>query len=346
LDVYEITIIPRSGFGTPLKGDTIFGQFCWQVVYGENIFGKTLDTLLEKYTEKPFVVFSSAYPKVDKCYAFKTPDAPIESIRNLGDDNSENIKNRKKYKKENMFLLDENSNISSFKELSDESFVNKKTLRKKLDVYVKKNSEDISTLAFKEEEDEYVSTFTQQHNTINRLTGTTGEGFDPFVVAQQVYAPGAELVVFVGIEENMITPEQVQKAFEIIGETGFGKDASTGLGRFTVKGLEPIDLIKMGSSSPNACYTLGPCVPQKGAFEESLYSPFVRFGKHGDRLAKSKNPFKSPIIMADEGAVFIPSDRAVFRKKYIGRAVSNISNVETKTVSQGYSLYIPVNFEV
>ena len=63
MKVYEITLKPVTGFGTPLKGDTIFGHFCWQIAYDEALLGKTIDDLLSNYNSKPFAVFSSAYPK-------------------------------------------------------------------------------------------------------------------------------------------------------------------------------------------------------------------------------------------------------------------------------------------
>ncbi len=50
--------------------------------------------------------------------------------------------------------------------------------------------------------------------------------------------------------------------------------------------------------------------------------------------------------MADEGAVFVPADRSVFDKPYIGSPVHDISKADNKTVMQGYSLYIPVKVEV
>lgn len=77
-----------------------------------------------------------------------------------------------------------------------------------------------------------------------------------------------------------------------------------------------------------------------------FYSPFTRFGKHGDVLAKSSNPFKNPVIMADEGAVFIPKNNEVFRKPYVGSAIRDLSKAKTTTIAQGYAPYIPVAIEV
>lgn len=54
-------IAPRSAFGTPMKGDTLFGQLCWAIRHraGE----RNLEALLDGYTDgRPFLVASDALP--------------------------------------------------------------------------------------------------------------------------------------------------------------------------------------------------------------------------------------------------------------------------------------------
>ena len=61
MQTYKITIQPISAFGTPLQGDTLFGQFCWGIVH--SLGEEKLMQLLEGYTNNhPFVVFSDAFP--------------------------------------------------------------------------------------------------------------------------------------------------------------------------------------------------------------------------------------------------------------------------------------------
>ena len=344
MKVYEITIKPLSGFGTPLKGDTIFGHFCWQIAYDETLVGETLDELLSNYQTKPFVVFSSAYPKFcvgDKYqYAFKTPDMPPDKIFILSEDVRLRIKERKEYKKKRWMILQEDRNISFFTEME---FLNDKELLEKA---IPNLSDETKRLLRRKKASSFMATFNQPHNTINRLTGTTGEDrFAPFSVEHHVYYPETELTLFVGIDETVINIEQIRLGFERIGDLGFGKDASSGLGRFQLGEYAEIELSQLGNKSPNACYTLSPFVPEADTYSEMFFTPFTRFGRHGDVLAKSGNPFKNPVIMADEGGIFIPKNKEIFSKPYIGRAVADISKIEPKSVTQGYSLYIPVRVE-
>lgn len=345
MKVYEITIKPITGFGTTLKGDTIFGHFCWQIAYNENLTGKTLDELLSNYQSNPFVIFSSAYPKfcigTKYHYALKTPDLPLDTIFNMPEDKKERVKKRKEYKAKRWMIIQEGMKISSLKDLDK---LNNKELFEKVKSSI---SEETRRQIKRAGAKSIAADFTQFHNKINRQTGTTGEeGFAPFAVEQQVFLSETELALFVGIDETVINIEQVLSGLEMIGEFGFGKDASTGLGRFELGEDNEVNLSKLGIDSSNACYTLSPCVPEKETFSEMYFTPFTRFGRHGDIFAKSSNPFKNPVIMADEGAILKPKDRGVFNKPYIGRAIPNVSKIEPKTITQGYSLYIPVSVEV
>ncbi len=345
MKVYEITLKPVTGFGTPLKGDTIFGHFCWQIAYDETLLGKCINDLLSSYNTKPFAVFSSAYPKFcegkEYVYALKTPDLPLNKLFTLPDDKKEKIKKRKEYKAKRWMMIKEGKRLFPFQEsefLNDQRLIEK--AKSNLTYETRKEMRRAGARNF-------IATFPQPRNTINRHTGTTGEeGFAPFEVEQQVFYPETELALFVGIDETVVNINQIMVGLDRIGTFGFGKDASTGLGRFELGEVSETVLSEMGSESPNACYTLAPCVPEKDTFSEMFFTPFTRFGRHGDVFAKSSNPFKNPVIMADEGGVFIPKSHDVFDKPYIGLAVTNVSKAEPQAVTQGYSLYIPVRVEV
>jgi CRISPR-associated protein Csm4 len=238
---------------------------------------------------------------------------------------SEELKDRKALKARTWMLLEENKPLDSFGSAE----------------YVKE--QDISG-KIRRESCRIVEIFDQPHNTINRLTSTTGTGrFAPFSVEQIVYLPEIELAIFV-VAQTAISADNIRTAFERTGAVGFGKDASTGLGRFLVLGIKEINLFSLGSSTPNACYTLAPCVPPRSeTWLNAFFSVVTRFGKHGDALAKSGKPFKNPVIMADDGAVFVSSDnQSIFEKPFFGSAITDVSKIEPATVTQGYAPYIPV----
>jgi len=326
LKFFEISIKPLSGFATPLKGDTLFGHFCWQAKHDPALLEGGLEKQIELYGEKPFAVFSSAFPKIPdgskQYYALKRPEMPLSMLFPSGSNRLETLKKVKENKKKKWMLVEKNTCIDP----AVVDFITEKQL---------------CTRIFKEGSEDLILTSSQQHNTINRMTGTTGEGqFTPYSKENTYYIPGTILAIFGLVDEDATDIERTVKGLERIGSWGFGRDASIGMGRFAVVGKEELVL---NTDSP-AFYSLAPSVPDMELIEKVYLNTFTRFGKHGDNLACSKNPFKNPVIMADEASVFIPKDKRL-EKPYMGSAVSGVSKAMPETVVQGYTPYLPIKLE-
>ncbi|MGV8073746.1 MAG: hypothetical protein AB2L11_04200 [Syntrophobacteraceae bacterium] len=342
MKLHEVIIKPASGFGTPLMGDTLFGHFCWQAAYDVGLLNGGLDKWIARYEQKPFAVFSSAWPRVsgEKVqYAMRRPALPNAILypEQSGQQKRDLIANRKELSKKRWMLVNQDLNL----DLGAGRFISDKEL---IELGERKWSDEKSSCDFNRETGQFLLDFDQPHNSINRLTMTTGEGgFAPFSETSAHYYPGAELAVFVLVDEEATDIRRVVTALERIGEWGYGKNASTGLGRYKLLGSREMDI--PSAPLPNACYTLAPCVPQTSTFSDCFFNPFVRFGKHGDKAALSPNPFKNPVFMASEGAVFLNDGRSVFDKPYIGRAVTGTSKAMPQTVFQGYSPYLPFRLE-
>jgi CRISPR-associated protein Csm4 len=340
--LYTITLKPTSGFGTLLKGDMLFGHFCWQAVYDPSLVEGGFKRQIALYPEKPFAVFSSAFPKLEKeretIFALKRPELPFSFMLPPQQDKAEDMRQKKEFKKKKWMFVDENLYL----DIKSAAFISDNELLKEAQRML---TQGTRRQMKKEETSEFMKIFSQSHNTINRITQTTGTGmFAPYAKDSLYYYPKTELVVFVLIEESATDIDRVIVGLKRIGNWGFGRDASIGLGRFELG--EPNELPIPALSDSNACYVLSPCVPEKNAFKEAFFSPFVRFGKHGDKLACFGNPFKNPVIMADEGAVFIPNDKTVFQKPYIGQDVTNVSKAMPETIVQGYAPYLPLKLEI
>ncbi|MBF0283836.1 MAG: CRISPR-associated protein Csm7 [Magnetococcales bacterium] len=145
------------------------------------------------------------------------------------------------------------------------------------------------------------------HNAINRLTGTTGKaGFAPYAVEQSWFPPESRLELWLLHDPQRVDQETILAAVGAVGLTGFGKDASIGLGKFSVESVAESALPRQEGS--NAWLTLGFCAPQGLGFDarRSFYHLFTRFGRHGDVAALTGSVFKSPILLARAGAVLTP----------------------------------------
>ena len=329
---YEITIKPVSGFGTPLQGDTLFGHFCWRAVHDPEIVNKDIDELLKAYPEKPFAVFSSAFPKLESDatrYYLKKPDLPIHLFADIDNQdrkkriNASKIQRGKKWMvvKEDLYIDTASAEFIDDQELADQLY--------------RPEFKDSGFLKIHQ----------QAHNTINRLLESTGKGFfAPFTHENTFYHPSVRLALFVLFDKALTGIEQIKKGLKEIGRWGYGRDASAGMGRFIVEAAKELPI--KDNPDANACYTLAPSVPEKDNYSKIFSKPFVRFGKHGDRLAKSGNPFKRPMIMADEGAVLVPKDGCgFFKKSYMGSGITGVSFTMNNTVNQGYAPYLPFKLE-
>ena len=339
MKIYGITIQPTAPFGTPLKGDTLFGHFCWQVAEDPGLLTGGLDKWIDCYAETPFAVFSSAWPILQQqgkpAYAVARPSGiPVEGKDKMS--RREKVAYHKQVKKQKWLLLDSSMHIHMVEE----------QLKSDTDLFglfleslEETEAKPLRLLA--RDQQKLCVPVTQAHNSINRLTMSTGSGaFAPFTHDNFQFLPGLSLIIFAAVDEQAIDVSQLQRGFERIGSWGYGRDASAGLGRFTV-GSGKEQVWPEADVTSTGCYTLGPCVPQKETFVRCHAIPFTRFGRHGAALATSKNPFKKPVIMADEGAVLYPVSRDIFANPCIGTAVKNVSAVDKRTVVQGYSLYLP-----
>ncbi len=333
MKLYEIVIKPVSFFGTPLKGDTIFGHFMWQILMDNSLVKKPIDELIDSYKHNPFVVFSSAYPKLyakgKDNFFVKRPDLPLEFWQNNQNfSRVDTIKDRKKWRKKKYLKIGRDLKVICKKE----NLYSEQNIAQMYAEEIKDMDLDIQKIEID---------FSRIRNKINRLTSTTGEGFAPYEVKQFAYLPFMEMSVFVLYDETAIDIDKIEIAFERIGQMGFGKDASIGLGRFNLGDSDELDLPDF--SDCHALYTLSPCVPEK-RYKKCFFQPFVRFGKHGSFFATSRNPFKNPVLMMDEGAVIIDEDKP--KMPYIGKALTDLSKIEKRTVSQGYSIVLPLFFSL
>ncbi|HEY9159914.1 MAG TPA: hypothetical protein VIS94_02365 [Desulfomonilia bacterium] len=330
MKLYSIIIKPESSFGTPLKGDTIFGHICWQAAYDDSLLKGGLKKWADCYTEKPFAVFSSAWPvflesqKNKSWFAFKRPDLPPSMLfRDTASDKRRYMETRKDNLKKKWMKVGEDLKIN----INEQAFLNSSDLLK-------------ACPECKSTKGGFIENFERQHNSINRLTGTTGEGFAPYSVDAFVYYPTVELAIFVLIDEEATDIKRIQDGLTRIGQSGFGRDASTGMGRFSLGEVEELPVPKPREG--DALYTMSPSIPDSALCKDCLFTPFVRYGRHGDVMAKSGRPFKSPVIMADEGAVIIPKDSRLSEKPYLGKGIKGISKVnDFVTIHQGYSIYLP-----
>lgn len=312
MKIYEIKLKPKTFFASSLQGDMLFGCLCWQLANA----GYDLDKLLEDYSSSPFMVISSGFYYEKGRYLLPKPLCP-----------------------DSLFL----GRLPSPQEQKD--------LKKSLFICLYEDETlNISGDSIEEEltgENSSVHSSLRQHNSISRITNTTGAGeFSPFYRKSFIYKDTGFLCVFAAIDEEKVSKEILEKIFYNLGKTGFGKRASSGYGHFEVVSIKESPLWDDLPSYP-WLYALSPFVLSKEEqqnINRFYFQVITKYGKHGDIKAKSNKPFKKPIIMADTGSIISLKSSFNKEKPFIGSAVKNISYMDSKTVAQGYALCLPCNF--
>jgi CRISPR-associated protein Csm4 len=301
---FKFTLRPKSAFGTPLAGDTLFGHLCWAVC--ERSGERGLTELLDGYTQgRPYLVISDGFPTGH----LPRPTAP-DNVLGLAVDPSQR-KRAHTYR----WLPADKANLP-----------------------VQRWSGQFAALAAAEH-----SVVSQ--NTINRLTGTTGlDQFAPRQVKRTFFDDDARIDIYAVVDEQRFAPELLSRLLEDIGLHGYGRDATTGLGKFAVIAW---DEQRWPRNSGQWWLTLAPCAPEPEALEAEgcFYLPLTRFGRHGNLAVVRGAPFKSPLLLAETGALLKSRARASwsFHGRGLGGAANQISQVLPGTVHQGYAPVVPLD---
>ena len=300
MQAYLLTLSPETAFGTPLVGDTLFGQICWGIAeqYGETL----LEACLQDYTaDRPFLVVSDAFPQNH----LPLPTLPSGYWQQGGETDRKKLKQRQ--------WLPEAALTESSRDWQKEA----------------KSSSDIAP--------HLISRHSQPHNSLNRQTHTTGAGgqFAPHESEQIWYAAGHSWQIYLLLDEGRLKKDELQKVLANIGLSGYGRDASAGLGKYRIISLKTTDLFDRHAKG-NAVFTLANSCPQGLGYdaERSYYHTQTRFGRHGNVQATAGQPFKQPVLMAQTGAVF---SGAVSDRHYVGQGITSLSKSQPQAVHQGYA---------
>ena len=314
MHAHRLVLRPQTAFGSPLAGDMLFGQFCWGVRWA---FGEArLDELLETYSEgHPFAVFSDAFP-----HGF----VPLPTVPSFLRSDAQDA-DRKDWKSKRWFSVEHAGKSVDFwweNAVDDE------------EAY----SQGAQAVA----EQPYKPRFAMQpHNSISRLSGTTGTGaFAPYTQSRLWHHPDTQLDLYVLLDENRLSLADFMQVLSSIGKDGYGRDASIGLGKFELEksGSQPLSV----GGSARSFMTLASCAPQGLGYDStsSYYQIKTHFGRHGDMAALS-DPFKRPVLLARTGAVFTLTDER--KTLFLGQGIRNTSKAHASAVHQGYAPAVPVS---
>jgi CRISPR-associated protein Csm4 len=314
MQVFKLTLRPESAFGTPLAGDTLFGHLCWALRWRLGEAGLT--ALLDGYTSgRPYAVISDAFP----AGLLPRPSLPSARLKLPLDPSQRKTDKRRSWLPADKAAWPLADWLASACDLDK----------------ARAGQTEVRT-----------------QNTIHRLTGTTGTGpFAPRQVERTVFAAGSTLELYAALDSGRLGPELFTQAMADIGTSGYGRDASTGLGKFTLQGTLAPQVWPVPVKARHAM-TLAPCAPMPDQLDatDCFYQPLSRFGRHGSLSVLTGQPFKRPLLLMRTGAVLALREIAsvsgagwpLFHGRGLGGITQPISAAEPATVHQGYAPLLPL----
>jgi CRISPR-associated protein Csm4 len=308
VETFSIIIELDSRLGTPLRGDTLFGHICWVV---RDAFGEVrLKELLDGYTQgKPFLIMSDACPEG----YWPKPCLPLS-----------------------LWFTKAGNRVLSYRKALEKA--------KWLKTSVAARIGDMESVIAAIKNDDFF-TDVRQHNSINRATNTTkGEEFAPYTT-ENLYPtkPHLPLEITVLIDTQRLSWAEAEALFAVVGAMGYGRDRTIGAGAYRLIRVtsQPAASLPSGAT----CLALAPCLPTASSIDArySFYRPLTHFGRHGQSAAHEQ-VFKTPIIMAQTGAVFTINNPLPY--PFLGRGLGGeaqpISCSIPSTVQQAYAPVVPL----
>ena len=98
---------------------------------------------------------------------------------------------------------------------------------------------------------------------------------------------------------------ELEELFCIVGDWGFGKDASIGRGRFRARVEREESGLLRATGNRLLSLSHGTLTPN---MREARYRIHPVYGKVGGILSMSQNPFKFPLVLLKPGSTFAPTD--------------------------------------
>ncbi|HDS85032.1 MAG TPA: hypothetical protein ENN97_07560 [Phycisphaerales bacterium] len=180
------------------------------------------------------------------------------------------------------------------------------------------------------------------HNTINRLTGATGDQGSFFFTREHHIDPGDPPVFHLVAGSDCYTAEQISDLLTGALAAGYGKFKSRGKGHVTVESVKPI--ILPTAQNPNAVMLLAACAPTANDPTDGFWKLATKHGKLGGHWAVGPhpsgkhNPYKRPLMMLAAGTI-LKTDAP---RPCYGRLVENIHPDFAEVRHYGLSPAIPV----
>ncbi len=305
--IFRLTLTLRSATASAWQADTFFGHLCWALVQreGEDV----LHSFLSQYDRgQPPLVLSNGFPG-DFLPRLILPPLPSDPAQ---------------------FKVERIRGARAHKRAAQVSYLS-------LGEFNQVRQGERTTPEPKAGMQRRVT----MKNQISRLTGTTGEEGQLYPQEESYASPddrGQSRVTF-----YLRTTSEFLGLFralvEQVAAEGYGKRKTVGYGEIADWKLEPFEGFEQLVEA-DGFVSLSNFVPARDDPRDGYWQMLVKYGKLGEALATSDNPFKQPLVMLAAGSCF----RHTPVRPWYGRLVHEISPAHPEVVQYGLAFALPIRF--
>lgn len=287
MKTYILPLKQKSGLLSELQSDTIYGHFCWRLK--ERLGDEKLTEFISLYKNgRPVFVLSDGLLQVNGEIRFPRPY--IFSKPEIKETKAEKVLEFVKRK------LSKERNYLTITELN--SFLNsgKVEIEEKSDVEQSKKD--------RKRKIPFMSKALRVSVQIDRSTFGSSEGrlfsYNPKYAREDV----SYLVLIKVIDDAAYKSFECESILKDVFIVGFGKKKSSGYGQFDVGEITEYNSFKEPDDA-NAFMVLGNYLPNASDDITPIgYDINTKYGKLGEELSQSENPFKNPIVFLIAGSCF------------------------------------------
>ncbi len=149
------------------------------------------------------------------------------------------------------------------------------------------------------------------------------------------------MCVYVKVEEGSWRGKRwvdwVEHWLSRLAQSGYGAKKSAGYGHFEFVDLERFTGFEEVPVGVNGFISLCHWVPALEDPTEGFYARMVKYGKLGEELASSDNPFKFPLVMLTAGSSFYAEGPI---RDWYGRLVEGVAPADSRVVQYGYAFVV------
>lgn len=319
----------KSGLLTELQSDTIYGHFCWRLK--ERLGTDKLTEFISSYQNgNPVFVLSDGLLQVNDEIHFPRPyvfNKPVQ--KEIKAEKILEFVDRKKNKERNYLTLSELKKFLSTGEIKIENKIEDGELKKKKKMPLINETLRVSV-------------------QIDRYNFGSSEGklfsFNPRYTRDDV----SYIVLIKVLDDSAFDSFECESIIKEVFKVGFGKKKSSGYGQFELdekdekNGFSEFKEIDEPNDS-NAFMVLGNYLPSEADKVFPIgYEINTKYGKLGEELSGSENPFKNPIVFLTAGSCF----KTEIKKDYYGRVTDTgeVSAANSFVVQFGMPFTLNFNF--